>query len=202
VHLYVFARHAESVLNHQNRVNGDPTVPAPLTEPGREEAALLGLQLRGLALDACLHTRFGRTVETARIALEGRDVPLVEDQLFDDVRIGELEGLGLAEYRAWKREHTRADRFPGGESLDEATQRYAEGFRRLLEQPYERVLVVCHEIPIRYALNAAGHSDDLDAPVHAIPNATPFLFDEKRLVEAAAGIDRLATEAPGTRSPS
>jgi broad specificity phosphatase PhoE len=201
VRLYVLARHAESVLNLENRVNGDPRVRAPLTERGREEAALLGLEVRGLLLDACVHTRFGRTLETARIALEGRDIPLVEDELLDDVRVGELEGLSVDEYRAWKRKHLRSDRFPGGESLDESARRYAEAFRRLLELPYERVLVVCHEIPIRYALNAAGSSDDLDAPVHAIPNATPFMFDEGRLAEAAAAIDGLATEEPGTRLP-
>jgi broad specificity phosphatase PhoE len=195
MHLYVLSRHAESVLNQENRVNGDPAVPAPLTERGREEAALLGLQLRAVPLEACLHTRFGRTLDTARIALEGREVALLEEPLFDDVRIGDLEGLTVDDYRAWKREHTRADRFPGGESLDEAAGRYAEGFRRLLALPYTRVLVVCHEIPIRYALNAVGRSGNLDGPVHAIPNATPFLFGEQQLAEAAGEIDRLATAA-------
>lgn len=199
--MFVLSRHAESVLNHENRINGDPAVPAPLTERGREEAAWLGLQVRSIPLDGCLHTRFGRTLETARIAIEGRDVPLAEEELFDDVRVGELEGWTLEEYRAWKREHVRADRFPGGESLDEAARRYAEGFRRLLAAPYGCVLVVCHEIPIRYALNAAGGSDNLDAPVHAIPNAAPFLFDENALAAAVAGIERLATGASGTRSP-
>ena len=198
--LFVLSRHAESVLNHENRINGDPTVPAPLTERGREEAAWLGLQVRSIPLDGCLHTRFGRTLETARIAIEARDMPLAEEELFDDVRVGELEGWTLEEYRAWKREHVRADRFPGGESLDEAALRYAEGFRRLLASPYRCVLVVCHEIPIRYALNAAGGSDDLDAPVHAIPNAAPFLFDDDALAVAAAGIERLSTGASGTRS--
>jgi broad specificity phosphatase PhoE len=199
--LFVFSRHAESVLNHENRINGDPDLPAPLTQRGREEGALLGLQVRSLTLDACLHTRFGRTLETARIAMEGRDVPLVEEELFDDVRVGELEGWTLEDYRAWKRKHVRADRFPGGESLDEAARRYAKGFRRLLGSPQECVLVICHEIPIRYALNAAGGSDDLDGPVHAIPNAAPFLFDEDALAAAAAGVERLATGASGTRSP-
>jgi hypothetical protein len=51
------------------------------------------------------------------------------------------------------------------------------------------MLVVCHEIPIRYALNAAAGSDDLDGPAHAIPNAAPFLFDEDALARAA---DRIA----------
>ena len=199
--LFVLSRHGESVLNNEDRINGDPTVPAPLTEHGRAEAALLGLQVRALPVDACLHTRFDRTLETARIALDGRDVPLVEEELFDDVRVGELEGWTVDEYRAWKREHTRSDRFPGGESLDEAAGRYAQAYRRLLERPYECVLVVCHEIPIRYALNTAGDSDNLDGPVHTIPNATPFLFDEGALSKAAAEIERLASGESETRSP-
>jgi len=193
VRLFVLSRHAESVLNIEDRVNGDPTVRAPLTDRGCSEAALLGLQIRGLPVDACLHTRFGRTLETAQIALTGRDVPLFEEELLDDIRVGELEGWTVGEYRAWKREHTRADRFPGGESLDEAARRYADGYRRLLEQPHECVLVVCHEIPIRYALNAVGDSDDLDAPVHEIPNAAPFLFGEEALNKAAERIAQLVT---------
>jgi probable phosphoglycerate mutase len=193
VRLFVLSRHSESVLNIEDRVNGDPTVRAPLTDRGRSEAALLGLQIRGLPVDACLHTRFGRTLETAQIALAGRDVPLFEEELLDDIRVGELEGWTVGEYRAWKREHTRADRFPGGESLDEAARRYADGYRRLLEQPHECVLVVCHEIPIRYALNAVGDSDDLDAPVHEIPNAAPFLFGEEALNKAAERIAQLVT---------
>ena len=198
--LFVLARHAESVLNYEHRINGDPSVPAPLTEHGREQAALLGLQVRGLPLDVCLHTRFGRTLETAQIALEGREVPIVEEPLFDDVKIGELEGQTIDEYHAWKRQHVRSDRFPGGESLVETALRYADAYRELLAAPYACALVVCHEIPIRYALNAVGESDDLDGPVHSIPNAAPFLFDETALEEAAAGIAQLATASAGTRS--
>ena len=188
--LFVLARHAQSTLNHENRVNGDPAVPAPLTEQGREEARLLGTQLRNLPLDACVHTRFGRTVETAAIAIAGREVPVIEEALLDDIRIGELEGRTIDDYRAWKRAHARGDRFPGGESLDEAAARYARAFRALLARPWSCAVVVCHEIPIRYALNAAAGSDDLDAPVHDIPNATPMLFDAISLARAAGRIER------------
>lgn len=189
--LFVLARHAESTLNEERRVNGDPSRPAPLTERGEAEARLLGLQLRALPLEACLHTRFERTRETAALALEGRDVPLETEPLFDDVEVGELEGETIEEYRAWKRAHSRRDRFPGGESLDEAGLRYATAFRRLRERPGRCLLVVCHGIPIRYALNAVGGSDDPDGPVHDIPNATPFLFDDAALAAAATGIERL-----------
>jgi broad specificity phosphatase PhoE len=192
VRLFVLARHAESVLNERSLVNGDPSVPAPLSEHGREEAAVLGLQVRELPLDLCVHTQFGRTVETAEIALGERELRTVVEPLLDDIDVGELEGQTIDEYRAWKRAHTRADRFPGGESLDEAALRYGRGFRALLERDTSTCLVVCHEIPIRYALNAAAGSDDLDGPVHDIPNATPILFDE-------AALDRAARRLSATR---
>jgi len=171
-------------------VNGDPSQPAPLTELGRAEAELLGLEVAEIGLDVCVHTRFARTHETAELAVGDR-APFVVEPLLDDIAVGELEGLPIAEYRAWKRQHQRTDPFPGGESLDDAALRYARAFRRLLEAGYESALVVCHEIPIRYALNAAAGSKELDGPVHDIPNSTPFLFDERALDRAAAGIAAL-----------
>ena len=189
--LVVLARHAHSQLNVEHRVNGDPSRPVHITEDGKAEARLLGLQLAGLPIDTCLYTRFGRTRETAESALAGRNVPVEVEPLLDDVDVGELEGVSIEEYRAWKSRHTRAEPFPGGESLDDAARRYAEAFRRLLARPWYTVLVVCHEIPIRYALNAATGSGDLDGPVHEIPNAAPFLFGTEELARAAERIGDL-----------
>ena len=189
--LYILARHGESTLNFENRINGDPAVPVALTEKGREEARLLGKQLAHIRLDLCLCTRFSRTRETAEIALEGRHVPIEVEPLLDDIDVGDLEGLRLEDYRAWKREHTRKDPFPGGESLDAAALRYAQAFRKLLDRPEISALVVSHEIPLRYAINAADGSDDLDGPAHQLANATPYLFDEVTLGRAVAGIERL-----------
>ncbi len=152
----------------------------------------MGLQVAGLDLDGCLHTRFGRTRETAEIAMAGRDVPLELDQLLDDVDVGALEGQTVDEYRMWKREHTRDDAFPEGESLNDAARRYAEAFRQLVASDRGSVLVVCHEIPIRYALNAITGSGELDGPTHEIPNAAPFLFGEDALARAAERIEELA----------
>jgi hypothetical protein len=52
--------------------------------------------------------------------------------------------------------------------------------------------VVCHEIPVRYALNGAAGSDALEAPVHDVPNSTPFLFGDAALKRAAQAIEQLA----------
>ena len=196
VELYIIARHGESTLNFENKVNGDPAVPVALTDMGREEARLLGRQVAHVRIDLCIYSRFARTRETAQIALEGRNVPLEVEPLLDDVRVGKLEGVTIEEYRAWKRRHTRSEPFPGGESLDDAARRYAAGFRKLLERPDSSILVVTHEIPLRYAISAADGSDDLDGPAHQLANATPYLFDEESLTRAVDGIERLAA-GPG-----
>jgi broad specificity phosphatase PhoE len=191
--LFVISRHGESKLNEENRVNGDPAVPVALTDKGRDEGRLLGQQLAHLPLDLCLHSRFGRTLETAQIALAGRSVSFVTEPLLDDIDVGELEGRTLDDYRAWKRAHTRADPFPGGESLDDAARRYARAFRIVLARPEQTILVLTHEIPLRYAINAADGSDDLDGPAHQLANATPYLFDEAALERAATQIERLTS---------
>jgi broad specificity phosphatase PhoE len=190
--LFVLVRHGQSELNLTHHVNGDPAVPVGLTAQGEAEAAGLALQLAGVELDLCLHTRFGRTRATAEIALGGRPVRLEEEALLDDIYVGELEGQTIDEYRAWKAKHTRQDAFPGGESLDDAAGRYADAYERLLARPERRILVICHEIPVRYAINAAFGSDELDAPAHGIGNCIPHLFDEDGLSRAVERIRLLS----------
>ena len=199
--LFVLVRHGQSELNATHRVNGDPSIAVALTPQGEAEAAGLGLQLAGTRIDLCVHTRFGRTRQTAELALAGRAVPLEVEPLLDDIDVGELEGRTIDEYRAWKRKHTRADAFPGGESLDDAALRYAAGFERLLARTEERILVVCHEIPVRYAINAAAGSDELDGPAHEIGNCIPHLFDEDGMQRAIERIRELAGATPSPARP-
>jgi broad specificity phosphatase PhoE len=190
--LYVIARHGESTFNLENRINGDPSVPVGLTDKGRDEARLLGQQIAHVPFDLCVHTRFPRTRETAELALAGRAVPFEEGPGLDDIDIGELEGQTIDDYHVWKRAHTRRDAFPGGESLDEAAHRYADAFEQLLERPEQTILVVTHEIPLRYAINGADGSADLDGPTHNLANATPYLFDDAALRRAVGRIRQLA----------
>jgi broad specificity phosphatase PhoE len=197
VRLFVLSRHGESTLNLDNRINGDPSVAVALTENGRDAAARLGAQVAGVPIELGVHTRFGRTRETLEIALRGRGVPLAEEPLLDDIDVGELEGDTLDAYRAWKHAHQRSEPFPGGESLDDAARRYARAFRALLARPERCVLVVFHEIPLRYAINAAAGSAELDGPARLIANATPYLFDEPSLERATARIESLVGGTQG-----
>src|SRR5579885_385154 len=184
--LLLLCRHGQSLFNVQGVVNGDPGRDAGLSDAGRAAAAGLGRQLAGVRIDLCVTSRFPRAQESARLALGSReaDVLRVVDGDLDDIRIGELEGRSLEDYRAWKHSHTPADRFPGGESLDEAARRYARAFERLADRAEDTILCVCHKIPVRYAVNAAAGSPDRDGPFHDVANATPYLFDEAALRRA------------------
>ena len=114
------------------------------------------------------------------------------DEDLGDVRIGELEGKSLDAYRDAPAHSNRKERFPGGESLDEAALRYAGAFGRLLARAEPATLVVCHEIPVRYLANAAGGSGELNGPLKFVANATPYLFDETSLSRAVERIRELA----------
>ena len=190
--LFLLARHGESLLNVAGLVNADPARDEGLSPHGKEEARDLGRQLAGIAIDLVVTSRFPRTHQTAALALGGREVPKLELPELDDVRVGELEGKTIADYREWKRNRPRSEPFPGGESLDDAAARYADAYRLLLARREQVMLVVCHEIPVRYAINAAAGSDELDRPVHDVRNAVPYLFDERALAAAAEGIARLS----------
>jgi uncharacterized phosphatase len=190
VQLALIARHGQSLLNVRGLVNGDPARDLGLSDLGREEAEGLGRQLAGVTIDLCIASLFPRAQETARLAT-GR-APDVVDGAFNDIRIGDLEGQTLADYRAWKREHTRDDPFPGGESLNDAARRYADAYESVLARPEKTILVVCHEIPVRYAANAASGSDNLDGPLHDVANASPYVFDADGLRRAIDGMRRAA----------
>jgi broad specificity phosphatase PhoE len=189
--LLLLARHGQSLFNVDKVVNGDPGLDRGLSPLGIDEARRLHGQIAGVSIDLSVVSEFPRAQETARLALVGRDdIPFEVDSDLNDVRIGELEGRTLDEYRAWKNEHDHCDPFPGGESLDDAAHRYGAAYERLLQRVEDTILCVCHEIPVRYAINAADRSADLDWPIHAIANATPYVFDAAGLERAAR---RLAT---------
>ena len=190
--LFLVARHGQSLFNVDRVVNGDPTLDRGLSEQGIEEAEGLAVQLAGLPLDLVVVSPFPRAIQTANIALDGREVPHLVDGDLGDVRIGDLEGKSLDEYRAAPAHSNRKERFPGGESLDEAALRYAAVFERLLVRDEHATFVVCHEIPVRYLANAAAGSDELNGPLRFVANAEPYLFDDASLSRAVEHVRKLA----------
>jgi broad specificity phosphatase PhoE len=190
--LFLVARHGQSLFNVDRIVNGDPSLDRGLSEQGIEEAEQLAGQLAALPVDLVAVSPFPRALQTANIALAGRDIPHLVDHDLGDVRIGTLEGESLDAYRAAPAHTNRKERFPGGESLDEAALRYAAAFERLLAREEPVTLVVSHEIPVRYLANSAAGSSDLNGPLRYVANATPYLLDELSLRRAAERVRELA----------
>lgn len=198
--LCILARHGESLYNVEKRINGNPAVEVALSDHGRAEAAQLALHIAHVGIEVCVHTRFLRTIETARLALGERvdGVPFICEPLLDDINAGDLEGRAITEFSTWTAAHGPDVPFPGGESVHGAAVRFAQGYRALAGRPESVVLAVGHELPIRFALNAASGSGDLELPEHQIANADPYLFQPSTLERAARRIDELI----GRRRPS
>jgi broad specificity phosphatase PhoE len=203
VRIFLLARHGQSLFNVDGVVNGDPLLDRGLSEQGIDEARRLGGQIDPIGLDVLIVSPFPRAVQTANIALAGRRVPHEVDPELGDVRLGDLEGWTLADYRAYKAAHEdRNTPFPGGESLNDAARRYAAAFERILDRNERVTLVVCHEIPVRYAVNAANGSAQLDRPLHDVANAAPYVFDEDALRRSVGRMRELASEQPGKTNPA
>lgn len=160
--LFIFARHGESAANVARVVSSDPAIGAGLTPRGRTQARRLGAQLANLEIDLAVCTRFARTRETTELALRGRPVPLFIEPDLDEVKSGTFDGAPIRAYWAWRARHSPSERFPHGESLDEAVRRYGDGLLRLLALEETVTLIVAHEHALRHIVAAAGKRGTVD----------------------------------------
>jgi probable phosphoglycerate mutase len=197
--LFVFARHAVSTANDAGVLNSDPARPAELTARGRAQARQLGAQIAGLRLDFAVVTRFPRTQQTAELALEGLQVPIIVDPGFDEIRSGAYDGAPIEDYWAWSERHSPSEHFPLGESPNEAQLRYASALRRLLSRKESVTLVVLHELALRRIAEAATPRSYVHGA--AFGNATPYMFDEEAVARAAARLASIALPAEDPHPP-
>jgi broad specificity phosphatase PhoE len=184
----VLARHGESERSVEGLTNGDPRVPCALTARGREEARRLGAELADDSIDLCVTSEFQRVLQTADLALAGRDVPRLVLADLNDIRFGEFEGRPLPEYRAWAHAHGPEDVVPGGDSRAQTVARYVRAYRTILARPEEMVLVVAHGLPVRYVLDALEGRDPA-AAVAQVPYAEPFRLTAAELTAALGRLE-------------
>ncbi len=180
----IVARHAESECSARGIVNGVPGAPCPLSERGREEARALGRWLAGREIDLCVTTEFVRTQQTARIALAERDLPWLELPELNDVRVGAFEGGALDSYTAWAHTSPPEATPPGdGESRAQAAERFARGWRIVLDRPEATVLVVTHGLVVGYLRETASGRTP-QARHTPVPYARPFEYSAGELTAA------------------
>ena len=189
-----FARHGESEYSARELLNGDVAVSVGLTDAGVEQARRLGQVLRAEPLDLCVTTQLERVRLTADLALGDREVPRLLLPELNDPLYGPYEGGGIEDYRAWAVGASSSD-VPGdgGESRYSIVERYARGFRVVLERQEEAILVVAHSLPISYLLGALeGLPPGAKAPL--VPYAIPYGLTAEELERCIGVLDEwLAT---------
>lgn len=87
--LYIL-RHGETDWNKELRLQGQTDI--SLNEKGRQLARVTGDALREITFDLVISSPLSRAVETAKLVLGGRDIPILLDKRIQEIGFGVMEG--------------------------------------------------------------------------------------------------------------
>lgn len=87
--LYVI-RHGRTDWNAAFKLQGNTDI--PLNEEGRQMARTAAKEYAGVHFDICYCSPLIRAVETAKLLLEGRNIPIVFDERLREIGFGPYEG--------------------------------------------------------------------------------------------------------------
>jgi broad specificity phosphatase PhoE len=109
----VYETHAITTDNEAGIATG--WMPGELSERGRGTAAELGRRRRNDGVAAVYVSDLRRAMETAKIAFEGSQVPIIPDVRLRECNYGRLNGMPTADLERQRSLHV-VDPWPGGES--------------------------------------------------------------------------------------
>ncbi len=154
--MILLARHGETDDNvPPPRVQG--WIDTPLNDAGRAQARQLAEAARRHGVAAVYSSHLARARETAAIVANELGLSVIVDRRLAESNRGTWEGRVIDDiareepdaWRAW-RDGGAAFRFPGGESLQEHTDRVAAALEDVRAGPLP-ALVVCHGGTVRCA---------------------------------------------------
>ena len=161
--LYIM-RHGETDYNVERRMQG--WIDTPLNANGRKLAEVTGEGLKEIPFDLVITSPLQRAVETARLAVGGRDIPFILEPRLKEVGNGEWEGYGPDEIKKYgidkEYEKIRTDPMnykggPGGETVRQVIKRTGEFLEELIHTPdYQdfTILISTHGGAMRALLNS------------------------------------------------
>lgn len=88
--LYII-RHGLTDWNIRHKLQGQTDV--PLNEDGRAMAKAAKIEYQDVNFDTCFCSPLVRAKETATILLEGRNIPIIEDDRLKEMSFGVYEGI-------------------------------------------------------------------------------------------------------------
>lgn len=161
--LYII-RHGETSWNKERRLQGRSNI--ALNERGRELARKTAQGMRDIPFDMAFTSPLERAKETARLVLEDRDIPIIEDERIIEIGFGAYEGTRWTEkdgaqgnpdiYNFFNHPecYTPAE---GGETLEQLAARTADFMRDICsrgELQDKTILVSVHGAAARGLLNS------------------------------------------------
>lgn len=146
--IYLFRHGDVSYVDDKGNRVADAKV-VPLTDWGREQATLTGKALQKIPFDRAVSSSFPRSMETAQLILDGRNVEIEANDHF-------VEFQGNPEYRAavtdlndiaysFRNAHVPGALYNGGDSFEEVNSRVLAGLEALIAEPeWDTLALVAH----------------------------------------------------------
>jgi broad specificity phosphatase PhoE len=155
----VFARHGETAVNREGRLQG--RVNAVLDERGTMQAAALAAALSAERVARVVSSPLRRAQQTAETIAAAHDLPVELDDRLIELDYGIWDGVAMGDVSAddwarWRTDPSFAP--PGGESLVEVTKRVVSFCQDALTD--EIVVAVSHVSPIKAAVCWALGADE------------------------------------------
>ncbi|EKC2050020.1 2,3-diphosphoglycerate-dependent phosphoglycerate mutase GpmB, partial [Salmonella enterica] len=147
-------RHGETQWNAERRIQGQSD--SPLTAKGEQQAMQVGERARSLGITHIISSDLGRTKRTAEIIAQACGCDIAFDSRLRELDMGVLEKRQIdsltEEEEGWRRQlvnGTQDGRIPGGESMQELSDRVHAALASCLELPQgSRPLLVSHGIAL------------------------------------------------------
>lgn len=165
-HFYIF-RHGQSTYNVEGRTQGQ-TNNSDLTELGKKQAFNIGQRLKDRNIEIIICSPLRRAKQTAALANQSLNVPIIDDMRFIEVDVGVIEGMHFSEiekkygddYKRWRSSDPQDEdfHFDGGESKREVRERILNGLNDYAENfLYQNVAISSHGIMLSQILQQFGY---------------------------------------------
>ncbi len=167
--LYVM-RHGETQWNKEHRLAGRTDV--LLNKNGIRLASLTAEGLKDVKFDLCISSPLQRALETARIVLNNRNVPIICDDGLIEISFGDYEGrvcqddnknILMEEYAYFRNDPFGFKGMPHGESIQDVIKRAEEKYKEIIHNPdYQdkTLLISTHGCFYRAFLNSIYDNPD------------------------------------------
>lgn len=146
-------RHGETIWNEKKLLQGRTDI--DLNENGRLLARLTGEALNDTHFDKIYSSPLNRAYETACIIRNGRDIPIIKNDLLKELAFGEWEGQNMSmllkdenqKFRFFFKQPHLYEPTTGGETLSELCGRASRFMTEIVEPEagkLSRIMIVAH----------------------------------------------------------